>query len=127
MASSGQCFESLVYEVRAAVLVGQALIRAGRDVLVSGTRSTPMAVRTAATSACVASDEERDRSVAAEVSALVYELLDAHADTADLAAELPRDPRWAAHLEHLRTLQRRGREALAHPFVEDLQPPRLSP
>jgi hypothetical protein len=47
------------------------------------------------------------------VVALVYELLDAHADTAHLAAELTRDPRWGAHLDYLCALQRTGREALA--------------
>ncbi len=47
---------------------------------------------------------------------LVYELLDAHHDTVELA-----DPRvlapaatgWAAHVDYLRALQRLGREALA--------------
>ncbi len=45
---------------------------------------------------------------------LVYELLDAHEDTARLAADLFDDPRWAAHADYLRGLQRVGREALAH-------------
>ena len=45
---------------------------------------------------------------------LVYELLDAHEDTARLAQELADDPRWEAHLEYLRRLQRVGREQLAH-------------
>ncbi len=44
---------------------------------------------------------------------LVYELLDAHEDTARLAAELVDDPKWAAHADYLRCLQRIGREALA--------------
>jgi hypothetical protein len=44
---------------------------------------------------------------------LVYELLDAHEDTARLATELAGDPRWAAHTDYLRCLQRIGREALA--------------
>lgn len=44
---------------------------------------------------------------------LVYELLDAHADTADLAAEFRCEPRWAAHLDYLRALQRTARETLA--------------
>lgn len=44
---------------------------------------------------------------------LVYELLDAHEDTARLAQELAADPRWEAHLEYLRRLQRVGRETLA--------------
>jgi len=49
----------------------------------------------------------------AVVRTLVYELLDAHADTAELAAELTHDPRWGAHLEYLRALQRAGRGELA--------------
>ena len=44
---------------------------------------------------------------------LVYELLDAHDDTARLAADLMVDTCWQAHLEYLRDLQRVGREALA--------------
>lgn len=49
----------------------------------------------------------------ADLAALVYELLDAHEDTARLAAELAADPRWAAHLDYLRALQRVGRGMLA--------------
>ena len=45
---------------------------------------------------------------------LVYELLDAHADTARLASEFDELPAWAAHLDYLRDLQRVGRETLAH-------------
>jgi hypothetical protein len=44
---------------------------------------------------------------------LVYELLDAHLDTARLAGELEQVPAWAAHLDYLRDLQRVSREALA--------------
>jgi hypothetical protein len=47
------------------------------------------------------------------LTALVYELLDAHADTMRIAQELDAQPGWAAHLEYLRDLQRVGREALA--------------
>ena len=51
-----------------------------------------------------------------EVEILVYELLDAHADTADLAAELEGSggQRWSMHIDYLRSLQRTGRQALAH-------------
>jgi hypothetical protein len=55
-----------------------------------------------------------------ELVALVYELLDGHRDTADLASELGLDcwnMRWGGHLDYLRALQRRGREALAQ--IED--------
>lgn len=43
---------------------------------------------------------------------LVYELLDAHSDTVDLASQM-NDPDWQAHTEYVRALQRRGREILA--------------
>lgn len=49
-----------------------------------------------------------------DVTALIYELLDAHDDTAQLACELAVDPSWETHLHYLRALQRKGREALAH-------------
>jgi hypothetical protein len=47
-----------------------------------------------------------------ELVELVYELLDAHLDTAELAAERG-DIAWQLHLDYLRALQRRGRELLA--------------
>jgi hypothetical protein len=47
------------------------------------------------------------------LTALVYELLDAHGDTMRLADGLAVQPIWAAHLEYLRDLQRVGRETLA--------------
>jgi hypothetical protein len=43
---------------------------------------------------------------------LTYELLDAHDDTARLAAE-PDALSWQIHLAYLRDLQRTGRELLA--------------
>lgn len=49
---------------------------------------------------------------------LVYELLDAHADTTRLAGELAADLRWNAHLAYLRDLQRLGRTTLARLGVE---------
>jgi hypothetical protein len=47
------------------------------------------------------------------LTALVYELLDAHDDTARLAAEHEGDLRWDAHVDYLRDLQRVARELLA--------------
>jgi hypothetical protein len=44
---------------------------------------------------------------------LVYELLDAHDDTAQLAAEPADELCWETHLDYLRDLQRAGRELLA--------------
>ena len=55
------------------------------------------------------------------LSELVYELLDAHADTQRMAEQLESgdawapelDDAWRAHLDYLRGLQRVGRETLA--------------
>jgi hypothetical protein len=49
----------------------------------------------------------------AKLVELVYELLDAHDDTARLAQECGREIEWAAHLDYLAQLQRVGRELLA--------------
>jgi hypothetical protein len=49
-----------------------------------------------------------------DITTLVYELLDAHDDTVQLASELEADLAWEAHLAYLRALQRKGREVLAH-------------
>ena len=51
----------------------------------------------------------------AQLVELVYELLDAHNDTARLARALAAgDPVWEIHLDYLRALQRAAREELAH-------------
>jgi hypothetical protein len=47
------------------------------------------------------------------VVALVYELLDAHQDTARIFDESASDQAWEAHLDYLRALQRRARQLLA--------------
>ena len=49
----------------------------------------------------------------AQLTRLFYELLDAHDDTARLAADLAVDSRWQVHLEYLRGLQCHGRESPA--------------
>jgi hypothetical protein len=67
-------------------------------------------------------------AVSDELLTLIYELLDAHADTVDLGTAAGTDwsaaapwlgpgppPRWNAHLDYLRALQRTGREMLARP------------
>ena len=58
-------------------------------------------------------------TTATDLTALVYELLDAHADTAELAGELVGDPRWDAHLDYLRALHRLAREELANGSREE--------
>jgi hypothetical protein len=55
-----------------------------------------------------------DADAAAALALLAYELLDAHSDTAQLAAGLAYDRSWEVHLDYLRALQRKGRETLAH-------------
>jgi hypothetical protein len=51
---------------------------------------------------------------------LVYELLDAHADTVELTAGLELDHEWLTHLDYLRALQREGRRVLAQATSERL-------
>jgi len=48
-----------------------------------------------------------------QLTRLVYELLDAHDDTARIATGQQLDARWQAHLSYLRDLQRVARELLA--------------
>lgn len=55
---------------------------------------------------------------------LVYELLDAHGDTQQLAAGLTEQPGWEAHLDYLRCLQRVGRQALAEVTAQQAAPVR---
>lgn len=57
----------------------------------------------------------------AVVTELVYELLDAHDDTAQMAASLACDPAWRNHLDYLQALQRKGRETLAHAYIGSAQ------
>ena len=55
----------------------------------------------------------RSSEVVEQLMPLVYELLDAHDDTARLATGHELDMRWRAHLSYLRDLQRVAREQLA--------------
>jgi hypothetical protein len=54
-------------------------------------------------------------------------LLDAHHDTAQMAAEEALEEPWGAHLDYLRALQREGRAMLARMPVEDTRPDSLGP
>jgi hypothetical protein len=65
-------------------------------------------------------DLVEERLDLSRVTNLVYELLDAHVDTVELALKLEDDPAWSAHLEYLRALNRQGREAVAH--IGTMQP-----
>jgi Na+/phosphate symporter len=55
--------------------------------------------------------------ISEELTQLVYELLDAHEDTARLAEEAASEAAWALHLDYLRDLQRVGREVLGKAAV----------
>ena len=97
--------------IQAAVCAGGALIYSRLGAAALRAHSVPQALHPA--SDTTAGDREADSAAAASLATLAYELLDAHADTAQLANGLPYDPSWAAHLDYLRALQRKGRETLA--------------
>jgi len=56
---------------------------------------------------------DRTATVADALTELVYELLDAHADTVRLVHEQPSELGWGPHVAYLRDLQRVSRETLA--------------
>ncbi len=98
-------------KIQGAVCAGEALICLRLGAAARRAHSGPQAVHPG--SDTTAGDREADSAAAASLATLAYELLDAHADTAQLANGLPYDPSWAAHLDYLRALQRKGRETLA--------------
>jgi hypothetical protein len=63
--------------------------------------------------ACPLMNARPDTGACERLICLVYELLDAHDDTARIAAGLAPDPIWQPHLAYLRDLQRLGREMVA--------------
>jgi hypothetical protein len=81
-----------------------------------------LAVHPGATATSGAGDHRPDAAAGAGLAELAYELLDAHTDTAQFVDGLPYDPSWAAHLDYLRALQRKGREMLARTAPEELSP-----
>jgi hypothetical protein len=108
--------------IQGAVCAGGALICLRRGAAGRRTCSLPQAARAGATDTGVGGDHRADADTGAGLVALAYELLDAHADTAQLADGLPYDLSWAAHLDYLRALQRKGREMLARTAPEELSP-----
>ncbi len=58
-------------------------------------------------------EDDASPATARALVPLLYELLDAHGDTAQLAGDRVADLRWRAHLDYLRDLQRVTRETLA--------------
>jgi hypothetical protein len=111
---------STAIKIRAAVCASGALVCLPLDAAGRRAHSVPQAVHAGASDTSAGADHQNDDEAAADLAALASELLDAHADTAQLADELPYDPSWAAHLDYLRALQRMGREMLARTAREDL-------
>jgi len=107
--------------VQAAVCAGGALICLRNGAAALRAHSVPQAVHPAPAT-LARGDRQPDSAAGTSLAALAYELLDAHTDTAQLVEELPYDPPWAAHLDYLRALQRKGREMLAHIAPEELSP-----
>ena len=102
---------STAMKLHAAVCAGEALICL-RLAAVLRASSLPEAVHPAGQTTA-SGDHQPDAEAATGLALLAYELLDAHADTAQLADCLAYDPSWSAHLDYLRALQRKGRETLA--------------
>lgn len=101
---------ALAHEIHAVMSAGEELLRTKADLLL--TRVATIIAEPPSGCALTVPDPATQRLSQAVV--LIYELLDAHDDTARLAGELAPDPDWQAHLDYLRALQRAGRELLAH-------------
>jgi hypothetical protein len=103
-------------KIQAAVYAGGALFCLGLGAASRRAHS----VHTPDTGTGATGDQQPAATGAGGLAALAYELLDAHADTAQLADGLRFDQPWAAHLDYLRALQRKGREMLARSAPEEL-------
>ena len=108
--------------IQGAVCAGGALIRLRLGAAGRRAHAAAQAVHPGATGTSGGGDHRADADTGAGLVALAYELLDAHTDTAQLVDGLPYDPSWAAHLDYLRALQRKGREMLARTASEELSP-----
>jgi hypothetical protein len=113
---------STAIKLQAAACAGGALLCLRLGAAGHRAHSLPQAIRAGATETSAGGDHRADASARTDLAALVYELLDAHADTAQLTAELMDDPSWAAHLDYLRALQRKGREMLARTTAKETSP-----
>jgi hypothetical protein len=108
----------LADEILGAVAAVEARIRVGANILVS--RLCTTTANTPLTCSSAESGRAWDSVGLAQVAELVYELLDAHDDTARMASDLACDPSWRAHVAYLRALQRGGRETLARLSLDEL-------
>lgn len=106
---------ALAHDIHAVVSAGEELLRTKADLFF--TRIARIMAEPPPGRRRKLSDPPTQRLGQAVV--LIYELLDAHNDTARLVSELAWDPEWQAHLEYLRALQRKGREVLAQLVIEE--------
>jgi hypothetical protein len=105
--------------IQGVVCASGALICLRLGVAARRAHSVPQAVHPAPDTSG-GGDRQPDSAAAASLAALAHELLDARADTAQLADGLPYDRSWAAHLDYLRALQRTGQETLARTVADEL-------
>jgi hypothetical protein len=111
---------STVMTVQAVVCAGGALVCVRLGMAGRRAHSVPPTPHAGATDRLAECERQPDAETGAGLAALAYELLDAHADTAELADGLECDWSWAAHLDYLRALQRKGREMLAAATRQEL-------
>jgi hypothetical protein len=113
---------STAIKLQAAACAGGALLCLRLGAAGHRAHSLPQAVRAGAKDRSARGEHRGDASAGTDLAALAYELLDAHVDTAQLTDGLITDPSWAAHLDYLRALQRKGREILARTTAKELSP-----
>jgi hypothetical protein len=113
---------STAIKLQAAACAGGAVVCLRVGAAGRRAHAVTLAVHRGATATSGAGDHRPDAATGAGLAELAYELLDAHTDTAELVDGLPYDPSWAAHLDYLHALQRKGREILARTAPEQLSP-----
>src|SRR4051812_32088792 len=113
---------STTIKLQAATCAGVAVVCRRLGAAGRRAHAAARAVHPGATGTSAGGNRRRDAEAGASLAELAYELLDAHTDTAQLVDGLRYDPSWAAHLDYLRALQRKGREVLARTAPEELSP-----
>jgi hypothetical protein len=113
---------STAMTLQAAACAGGAVVCLRRGAAGRRAHVAAPAVHPGAAGTSGGGDHRPDAAAGAGLAELAYELLDAHTDTAQLVDGLPYDPYWAAHLDYLRALQRKGREMLARTTPGELSP-----
>src|SRR3954466_1215663 len=113
---------STAIKLQAAACAGGAAVRLRLGAAGRRARVAARAVHPGAAGTSGGGDHRPGAQPGAGLAELAYELLDAHTDTARLVDGLPYDPSWAAHLDYLRALQRKGREMLARTPPDELSP-----